>query len=130
MRFVVQRHQARSLHFDFRLEKDGVFKSWAVPKGIPESVGPRHLAIQVPDHALEFGGFEGVIPKGEYGAGSIELWDHGTYELHEWRDDQIIFTLAGDRLKGTYNLIRFRHGGDREWLIFKRRVPPNQSGPK
>ncbi len=121
MRFVVQKQAAGNLHYDFRLEKDGVFKSWAIPKGVPELQGVRRLAIQVEDHALKFGEFEGVIPEGEYGAGTVEIWDRGTYQLHEWHDDRIVFTLSGERLNGTYNLVRFRHGGDREWLIFKKR---------
>lgn len=127
MRFVVQKHSARTLHFDFRLEKDGVFKSWAVPKGLPQRTGVRRLAIQVADHALAFGDFQGTIPEGEYGAGAIEIWDRGTYQLHEWHDDRIVFTLSGERLNGTYNLIRFRHGRDREWLIFKKRSVPSES---
>lgn len=121
MRFVVQKHAARNLHYDFRLEMDGVFKSWAVPKGLPERLGERRLAIQVEDHTLAFGDFEGVIPEGEYGAGIVEVWDGGTYQLHELQDDRIVFTLCGERLNGTYNLVRFRHGGDREWLIFMKR---------
>ena len=120
-RFVVQKHRARTLHYDFRLERDGVFKSWAVPKGVPETLGPRHLAVQVPDHALEFGSFEGTIPKGEYGAGTVEIWDEGTYELLEWTDDSIGFKLHGNRLQGTYSLIRFARKGPRDWLIFRRR---------
>lgn len=112
--FVVQRHHARSRHFDFRLERDGVFKSWAVPKGVPELQGVRRLAIQVEDHSLEFGDFEGVIPEGEYGSGSVEIWDRGVYELHEWYDDRIVFTLFGERLKGTYKL----------GLLSTRRRPP------
>ena len=119
--FVIQKHNSRTLHYDLRLEKDGVFKSWAVPKGVPEGQGVRRLALQVEDHALAFGDFQGVIPEGEYGAGTIEIWDRGTYELQEWQDDRIVFTLFGERLKGTYNLVRFRHGRDREWLIFRRR---------
>ena len=120
-RFVVQKHQARTLHYDFRLERDGVFKSWAVPKGVPDEVGPRHLAVQVPDHALEYGSFAGTIPKGEYGAGTVEIWDEGTYELLEWTDDSIGFVLHGNRLEGTYSLIRFARKGPRDWLIFRRR---------
>ncbi len=120
-RFVVQKHRARTLHYDFRLERDGVFKSWAVPKGVPEEIGPRHLAVQVPDHALEYGSFAGTIPKGEYGAGTVEIWDEGTYELLEWSDDSIGFVLHGNRLEGTYSLIRFARKGPRDWLIFRRR---------
>src|SRR5271169_3836333 len=96
-RFVVQKHRARTLHYDFRLERDGVFKSWAVPKGIPDEVGPRRLAVQVPDHALEYGSFAGTIPEGEYGAGTVEIWDEGTYDLHVWSGDTIEFTLHGRR---------------------------------
>ena len=120
-RFVVQKHRARTLHYDFRLEKDGVFKSWAVPKGIPDEVGPRHLAVQVPDHALEYGSFAGTIPEGQYGAGTVEIWDEGTYDLHKWSDDTIEFTLHGRRLQGTYSLIRFQRKGPRDWLVFRRR---------
>ena len=127
MRFVIQKHNSRNLHFNFRLEKDGVLNSWAVPKGLPEKHGVRRLAIQVEDHTLDFGEFEGVIPEGEYGAGTVEIWDRGTYELHEWHDDRIVFTLSGERLNGTYDLVRFRHGGDREWLIFKKRSKPSES---
>ena len=121
-RFVVQEHHARTHHFDFRLEKDGVFKSWVVPKGIPEKPGLRRLAVQVPDHQLEFGEFEGEIPIGDYGAGTVSIWDHGTYELHEWLDDRIVFFLCGQRLHGKYSLIRFQRGGVRDWLLFKRKT--------
>jgi bifunctional non-homologous end joining protein LigD len=120
-RFVVQKHRARTLHYDFRLERDGVFKSWAVPKGVPETIGPRRLAVQVPDHPIEYGSFEGTIPKGEYGAGTVEIWDEGTYELLEWTDDSIGFVLHGSRLHGTYSLIRFARKGPRDWLLFRRR---------
>ncbi len=120
-RFVVQKHTSRSPHFDFRLERDGVLKSWAVPKGVPDEIGIRRLAIQVDDHDLEFADFEGDIPIGEYGTGSIEIWDRGTYESHVWTDQCISFTLRGEKLCGLYNLIRFHHGKEREWLLFKRR---------
>ena len=120
-RFVVQKHRARTLHYDFRLERDGVFKSWAVPKGVPETIGPRRLAVQVPDHPLEYGSFEGTIPEGEYGAGTVEIWDEGTYDLLQWSEDKIEFILHGHRLEGTYSLIRFQRKGPRDWLLFRRR---------
>jgi bifunctional non-homologous end joining protein LigD len=118
-RFVVQKHTARTLHYDFRLEKDGVFKSWAVPKGLPEKAGKRHLALQVEDHTLAFGGFEGTIPDGEYGAGQIEIWDKGGYDIADWGDDNISFTLHGARCRGRFRLIRFPRGGVRAWLLLK-----------
>jgi DNA ligase D-like protein (predicted 3'-phosphoesterase) len=118
-RFVIQRHEARTLHFDFRLERDGVFVSWAVPKGLPEETGVRRLAIRVADHTLEYGDFEGEIPAGRYGAGTIAIWDRGTYGLHAWSEDRIEVTLHGQRYCGRYLLIRFRRKGEREWLLSK-----------
>jgi bifunctional non-homologous end joining protein LigD len=117
--FVVQKHEARQLHFDFRLEKEGVLKSWAVPKGVPEKQGEKRLAIQVEDHALEFGKFEGTIPEGQYGAGTVEIWDRGTYETEQWTDDVIVFVLHGQRLRGRYNLVRFPRGGTNAWLMVR-----------
>jgi bifunctional non-homologous end joining protein LigD len=122
-RFVIQKHRARSLHYDFRLERDGVYKSWAVPKGVPETMGTRHLAVQVPDHPLEWGAFEGSIPAGQYGAGTVELWDQGTYDLLKWSDQGIDFVLHGQRLEGPYSLVRFARKGPRDWLVFRRRDP-------
>lgn len=119
-RFVIQKHQARTLHYDFRLEKDGVFKSWVVPKGVPEDVGTRRLAIQTDDHAIEFGNFEGEIPAGEYGAGSVEIWDSGTYEEIGWSGDEITVALCGQRITGKYQLVRFERSGPDSWLLFKR----------
>src|ERR1700720_4037982 len=87
--FVVKEHWARSHHFDFRLEKDGVFKSWAVPKGLPEKPGLKRLAVQVEDHALELGPFHEANPEGESAEGRIQVWDHGTYEIEQWTDDRI-----------------------------------------
>jgi bifunctional non-homologous end joining protein LigD len=118
-RFVVQRHQARTLHYDFRLERDGVFKSWAVPKGVPEQPGVRRLALQVEDHSLSFGEFEGEIPEGQYGAGTVEIWDRGNYTVYEWTGETIAIGLEGHRLAGRYRMIRFRRKGAREWLIWR-----------
>jgi len=117
--FVLQKHHARTLHYDFRLEKDGVLKSWAVPKGLPTKPGIRRLAIQVEDHSLAYGDFEGTIAPGEYGAGTVEIFDRGTYEPCEWADDKIVFTLHGHWLDGTYTLLRYPAKGEKEWLVFK-----------
>lgn len=118
-RFVIQRHAARSLHYDFRLERCGVFLSWAVLKGLPEEAGVRRLAIRIDDHSLEFVDFEGEIPAGQYGAGTVEIWDRGGYDLHAWSEDRIDVTLRGERYRGRYLLIRFRRKGEREWLLSK-----------
>jgi len=118
LRFVVQEHHARTHHFDLRLEKDGVFKSWALPKGVPEHAGVRRLAILVDDHPLTFGNFEGEIPPGEYGAGKIRVWDCGSYVPIEWTAERIIFAARGRRVIGRFALIRFRRG-TRDWLLMK-----------
>ncbi len=127
-RFVIQKHHARTLHYDFRLERDGVYRSWAVPKGLPESVGVRRLAVQVPDHPIAWGSFEGTIPEGQYGAGTVEIWDDGTYEPLRWTDEAIDFVLHGRRLRGAYSLVRFARKGPRDWLLF-RRNDPAEVGP-
>jgi bifunctional non-homologous end joining protein LigD len=121
--FVVQRHDARRLHYDFRLERGGALASWAVPKGIPLEPGERHLAVHVEDHPLEYATFEGEIPKGEYGAGTVEIWDSGTYELvEEKRDGGLTVRLEGSRLHGLYSLVPARLDGDpKNWLILKKR---------
>lgn len=121
LRFVVQKHHARTLHYDFRLERDGVYASWAVPKGVPESPGVRRLAVQVPDHPISWGSFEGTIPEGQYGAGTVEIWDEGTYEPLRWTDDVIDFVLHGRRVVGAYSLVRFARKGPRDWLLFRRK---------
>jgi len=117
--FVIQEHYARSYHFDFRLEKDGVFKSWAVPKGVPETEGARRLAIQVDDHALDFGDFEGTIPEGQYGAGKIIIWDKGIYAPIEWSANRITFKLQGSRINGSFRLTRFTGAENHKWLLKK-----------
>ena len=104
--FVVQRHDARRLHYDFRLERNGALASWAVPKGVPLEAGRRSLAVHVEDHPLDYADFEGEIPAGNYGAGTVEIWDRGTYELlEEKRDGGLTVRLHGERLQGTWTLI-------------------------
>ncbi len=120
MKFVVQEHFARRHHFDFRLEMDGVAKSWAVPKGIPAKRGERRLAIQVEDHSVEYMDFEGVIPEG-YGKGEVRIWDRGTYKLLKRTEDEIKFELNGEKLKGVYVLIKFPKAGKDAWLLIKSR---------
>jgi bifunctional non-homologous end joining protein LigD len=121
--FVVQRHDARRLHYDFRLERDGVLASWAVPKGVPLEPGEQHLAVHVEDHPLEYGSFEGEIPKGNYGAGTVEIWDRGTYELLEEKPDGgLTVRLHGERLDGTWALVPAHLSGDeKNWLILRKR---------
>lgn len=117
--FVVQRHAARSLHYDFRLERHGALASWAVPKGIPLEPAGKALAVHVEDHPLAYADFAGEIPKGQYGAGSVEIWDRGTYELlEEKRDGQLKVRLAGERLRGVWTLVPARlDGKEQNWLI-------------
>ncbi len=118
-RFVIQKHQATHLHYDFRLEMDGVLKSWAVPKEPPSQSGTRRLAMQVEDHELDYINFEGTIPKGEYGAGTVEIWDKGTYLLKNRTDKIIEFTLDGSKLKGDYALVNFK---EKNWLLLKKKA--------
>jgi bifunctional non-homologous end joining protein LigD len=131
--FVVQRHAARALHYDFRLERDGVLQSWAVPKGVPLEPGTQHLAVHVEDHPLEYAAFEGEIPKGQYGAGTIEIWDRGTYELiEEKRDGGLTVRLHGERLEGTWALVPAGLSGEeKNWLIVRKRdqAEPVPRGP-
>ncbi len=119
--FVVQEHHARRLHYDLRLERGGVLKSWAVPKGIPEQPGDKRLAVATEDHPLDYANFEGTIPKGEYGAGTVKGWDRGEYELKVWTEDKIEFTLKGRRLTGRYVLARFKKDEEKNWLLIKAR---------
>ena len=128
--FVVQRHDARRLHYDFRLERDGALASWAVPKGVPLEPGRRSLAVHVEDHPLEYATFEGEIPPGNYGAGTVEIWDHGTYELvEEKRDGGLTVRLHGERLDGTWTLIPAKLDGDqKKLLLIRKRDEQHASG--
>ncbi len=122
MIFVVQEHRARRLHHDLRLEKDGVLKSWAVPRGVPELAGDTRLAVETEDHPLGYAGFEGVIPPSQYGAGRVKIWDKGSYELKTWEEDKIEFVLSGGKLRGLYVLVRFKKAGEKQWVLFKGRT--------
>jgi len=117
--FVIHEHHARRLHFDLRLEKDGVLKSWAVPKGPPEMSGDKRLAVQVEDHPLEYGKFEGTIPEGQYGAGTVKICDKGQYEPIVWGENKIEILMKGDKLDGRYVLVKFKKAGEKNWLFFK-----------
>ena len=121
--FVIQRHDARRLHYDFRLERDGALASWAVPKGVPLEPGQQHLAVHVEDHPLSYATFEGEIPAGNYGAGTVEIWDHGTYELVEEKaNGGLTVRLHGERLDGLWTLVPARLGGDpKNWLIVRKK---------
>ena len=119
-RFVVQEHHARRLHWDLRLEHDGVLASWAVPRGIPPSPDRNHLAVRTEDHPLEYLEFHGEIPAGQYGAGTMAIWDSGTYEVHKFRDDEVMITFHGERVRGRYVLFRTR--GD-DWMIHRMDPP-------
>ncbi|RPA59021.1 ATP-dependent DNA ligase [Gordonia oryzae] len=111
--FVIHEHHARRLHYDFRLEHNGVLVSWAVPKNLPDDPDQNRLAVQTEDHPMDYADFAGDIPAGEYGGGHVEIWDRGTYETEKWRDDEIIVRLHGNRVQGRYALIKT---GDKNWL--------------
>lgn len=117
--FVVQEHHARRLHWDFRLEIGGILRSWAVPKGVPEEFGIRRLAIQTEDHPIEYANFEGVIPEGMYGAGTVVIWDSGEFILEEETDKKLVFQLKGKRLTGKYSMIKIKLRGKESWLLFR-----------
>ncbi len=104
----MQEHHARALHWDLRLERDGVLASWAVPKGIPVDPKRNHLAVQTEDHPLEYLTFKGEIPAGEYGGGSMGVWDTGTFETHKWDEREVMITFHGERVHGKYVLFRTR----------------------
>ncbi len=114
--FVIHEHHASHLHWDLRLEMEGVLRSWAVPKEPNDK--DKRLAVQTEDHPLEYADFEGEIPKGEYGAGSVKIWDKGYYDLIDKKDKKLIFELHGKKLKGIYCLVNFK---DKNWLFFKKK---------
>jgi bifunctional non-homologous end joining protein LigD len=126
-RFVVHEHHASRLHFDFRLEMEGVLRSWAVPRGPSMNPADKRLAVRVEDHPLEYGQFEGVIPEGRYGAGEVLIWDRGDCEIEELQEGKISFVLRGEKLRGGFFLTRLsgRKGqrGDpgKEWLLIKKK---------
>ncbi len=115
-RFVVQEHSARAMHWDLRLEHDGALASWAVPKGIPHDPERNNLAVRTEDHPLEYLDFEGDIPAGHYGAGTMRIYDRGTYETHKWRDREVMVTFHGERVRGRYVLFRT---SDKNWMIHR-----------
>ena len=138
LKFVVQKHQASHLHYDLRLELNGVLKSWAVPKGIPSTSAKKHLAIEVEDHPMKYASFEGTIPEGHYGAGTVEIWDKGTYSVldaktkkeaekiaqAQFKKGHLHIVFHGDRLKGPFSLIRMMpKEGKSNWLLIKNKNP-------
>jgi DNA ligase D-like protein (predicted 3'-phosphoesterase) len=117
--YLIQRHAATHLHYDLRLEMDGVLKSWAIPKEPPLESGIRRLAVQVDDHPLAYATFEGAIPEGDYGAGTVEIWDRGTYKMVDRKEDKFILEINGEKLRGAYVLVRFKD--KKNWLFFKKK---------
>jgi DNA ligase D-like protein (predicted polymerase)/DNA ligase D-like protein (predicted 3'-phosphoesterase) len=127
-RFVIQEHHARRLHYDVRLERDGVLVSFAVPKNLPAQSGETRLAVHTEDHPLEYLTFHGEIPKGEYGAGSMTIWDSGRYETEKWNDNEIAVTLHGERTQGRF--VFFCHGEGRDWMVRRRAAArPDAASP-
>src|ERR671910_891269 len=120
-RFVVQEHHARRLHWDLRLERDGVLVSWALPRGVPTDPEQNRLAVHTEDHPVEYLTFEGTIPKGQYGAGVMKIWDRGTYQAEKFEDKKVVLRFDGERVKGRYALFQTR--GD-DWMIHRMDPPP------
>ncbi len=120
--FVVHEHHASRLHYDFRLEMDGVLKSWAIPKGPSLNPAEKRLAVMVEDHSIEYGSFEGVIPEGQYGAGRVVIWDRGIFKLLNGSivEGKIEFILSGKQLEGVFILLRLK-GKEKEWLLIKKK---------
>jgi bifunctional non-homologous end joining protein LigD len=124
--FVIQKHDASRLHYDFRLEMDGVLKSWAIPKGLPWQQGEKHLAVEVEDHPVEYATFEGIIPQGQYGGGTVMVWDRGKYyvygeqPLKSLSEGKLHLVLDGEKAKGEWTLVRIRRDQEKnQWLILK-----------
>jgi DNA ligase D-like protein (predicted 3'-phosphoesterase) len=117
--YVIQKHAATHLHYDLRLEMDGTLKSWAIPKEPPIDLGVKRLAVQVEDHPIPYATFQGTIPKGEYGAGTVEIWDKGTYKLMDRKEDKLIVEINGEKLHGSYVLVKLK--GKQNWIFFKKK---------
>lgn len=117
--YVIQKHAATHLHYDLRLEMDGVLKSWAVPKTPPTEKGVKRLAVKVEDHPIEYAEFEGIIAEGQYGAGTVEIWDKGRYVLKERDHNKLVFEIKGSKLRGIYCLVEYKGKGLKNWLFFK-----------
>lgn len=135
MRFLVHEHHARRLHYDFRLEMAGVLKSWALPKGPSLDPSDKRLAVMVSDHPVEYFGFEGIIPAGQYGAGAVVVWDQGEYSLLEGDDPlkaleggKLVFELHGKLLKGGFALVRMKGRGEENWLLIKKKDEHSTAG--
>ncbi|KXA94541.1 hypothetical protein AKJ65_04095 [candidate division MSBL1 archaeon SCGC-AAA259E19] len=122
LKYSIQKHDASTLHYDLRLEREGVLKSWAIPKGPSEDPSDKRLAIRTEDHPTDYAFFEGEIAEGRYGAGEVELWDKGSYEPIKWRKNEIIVNIDGEKLAGKHVLIRFQPEENPEnWLFFKKK---------
>lgn len=135
LRFVVQEHHARTLHYDFRLEMAGVLKSWTIPKGPSMDHADKRLAVMVDDHPLEYYDFEGIIPEGRYGAGPVVTWDAGVYRLVEGDDPvsalesgKVAMELKGRALNGGFTLVKMRGRGEKNWLLIKKKDEQSKSG--
>ena len=116
--YVIQEHRAKRLHWDLRFELDDTLKSWALPKNPPQKIGEKRLAVSVPDHQIEYALFEGEIPKGNYGAGAVKIWDYGTFELESKNLKKLIVKIKGKKLNGRYCLLHFKPK-EKNWLFFK-----------
>lgn len=119
--FVIQEHDANHLHWDLRLEMGGVLKSWALPKEPPQDEGIKRLAIQVEDHPIDYASFEGIIPEGNYGAGTVKIWDKGEFILEDQDENRMVLELRGQKMKGKFVLVKTKYRGKSQWLFFKRK---------